>query len=250
MRHKILTIMAPLVIGMAGSTGALQAGTTYTSDGNLADQTAGVGQYATFSNFSAGEVSSPFTPTAAELAADEYRVWEGGSLPGLPDRDWILATFSASVASIRVFPNIDHFGASYDGYQYSIYGSNNGTTWTPLFDVLSVAGSGEPFTIGSFTGTAPSRVNNVLTPGAGVGGTVGYEADFTFSSAYSEYAFGSSTFAVNSGNANEELSAVAVLSSPVPDGLPGGSCVWLIAGLGMLGLFGRAFPSARLSRAN
>jgi len=240
--------MALLAAGIAGWD--LRAGTTYTSDGNIADLTSGVGQYATFSNFGAGDVASPFTPSSAELAAHGYRVYAGGSLPGLSGSDWILATFSTSVASIRVFPNIDHFGASYDGYQYSIYGSNNGTAWTPLFNVLTVTGAGEPFTLGTFTGTAPLRVNNVLTPGAGPGGTVGYEADFTFSSAYSEYAFGASTFATQSGNADQELSAVGSLTASVPDGLPGGSCAWLIAGLGMLWLFARVFPSARLSGTN
>jgi hypothetical protein len=74
----------------------------------------------------------------------------------------------------RTAPNIDHFGAQFDGYQYAIEGSNNQTTWTPLFDATSVVGASEPFTLGSFTGTAPTRVNNVLTPGAGPGGTVGY----------------------------------------------------------------------------
>jgi hypothetical protein len=98
-------------------------------------------------------------------------------LPGLPGgNNWILATFSSPTAAIRVFPNIDHFGSQYDGFQYTIEGSNDGTTWTPLFDALTVSGAVEPFTSGSFTGTAPTNVNNVLTPGAGPGGTVGYIA--------------------------------------------------------------------------
>ena len=241
--------MALWAAGMAGSTGALHA-QTYTSDPNIADQTAGVSAYATFSNYGAGDVGSPFTPTSAELASDGYRVYSGGGVTGLSGGNWILATFSSPVSSIRVFPNIDHFGASYDGYQYSIYGSDNGTSWTPLFDVLGVNGAGEPFTLGAYTGTAPTTVNNVLTPGAGPGGTVGYEATFAFGSAYSEYAFGASTFAGQSGNADQELSAVAALPSSVPDGLPGGTCVWLIAGLGMLRLLARALPPARASGGN
>ena len=76
-----------------------------------------------------------------------------------------MATFSKAVSGLRVFPSIDHFGSAYDGYQYSIEGGNDGTTWTPLFDAQTVTGSGEPFTLGTFTRTAPFRVNNVLTPG-------------------------------------------------------------------------------------
>jgi hypothetical protein len=90
----------------------------------------------------------------------------------------------------------------------------------------------------------------VLTPGNGLGGTVGYEADFAFSSAYFHYAFGASTVAKIQGNTDQELSAVGSLSASVPEGLPGGSCAWLIAGLGMLRLFARVFPSARLRGAN
>jgi hypothetical protein len=125
-------------------------------------------------------------------------------------------------SSIRVFPNIDHFGSAFDGYQYTIEGSNNGTTWTPLFDAFTVIGAGEPFTLGTFTGTPPSVVNNVLTPGAGPGGTVGNEADFSFGTAYTGYAFGASTEAINSGNADQELSGVGALSvAPVPAPLIG-----------------------------
>lgn len=75
-----------------------------------------------------------------------------------------------------------------------------------------VIGAGEPFTLGTFTGTPPSVVNNVLTPGAGPGGTVGYEADFSFGTAYTEYAFGASTDGINSGNSDQELSAVGALT--------------------------------------
>src|SRR5262249_30927004 len=117
-------------------------------------------------------------------------------------------------ASIVVFPNIDHFGASFDGYQYVIYCSNDGANWVKLFEPLTVAGSGEPFTIGTFAGTAPFSVNNVLTPGAGPGGTVGYEASFVFDTAYQYYAFGASTVAIAAGNADQELSAVAAFIPP------------------------------------
>jgi hypothetical protein len=114
-----------------------------------------------------------------------------------------------------VFPNIDHPGLAYDGYQYSISGSNNGVDYTPLFDATSVTGSGEPFTLGGFTGTAPFKVNNVLTPGTGPAGTVpGYEADFQFSAAYQYYKFTASKVAKGynpTPNTDQELSAVGAL---------------------------------------
>lgn len=251
MKHRVLPIVGLVVAGMAGSTSLYAI--TYTSDGNIADLTAGISQYATFSNFGAGDVGSPFTPTSSELAADGFRVYDGGSVTGLPtDNNWIVATFGSAESAIRVFPNIDHYGTAYDGYQYMIYGSVNGTTWTPLFDTTGVNGSGEPFTLGTFTGTAPTKVNNVLTPGAGPGGTVGYEADFDFGTGYTEYAFGASTYATQSGNADQELSAVGAFTpnTGVPDGTPGGSFALLLAGLGTLALFGRVLPSAKLARAN
>jgi hypothetical protein len=103
------------------------------------------------------------------------------------------------------FPNIDKFGSPYDGCQYQIPGSNDGTHWTMLFDAVTVNGSGWPFTLGTVMGTAPFAVNNVLTPGAGPGGTVGYEADFRSIESYRFYAFGASTAAINSGDADQEL---------------------------------------------
>jgi hypothetical protein len=55
--------------------------TTYTQDGNLGDFLGT--NYATFSNFFAGDVSSPFTPTSSELSTNGYRVYDGGSITGL-----------------------------------------------------------------------------------------------------------------------------------------------------------------------
>ncbi len=234
-------ISLSLVGGSALLLSAAAANATiYTQDSNLADFTAGIGNYATLSNFSFGDVGSPYTPTTATLGAG-LRVYDGGGLPGLSGgNNWILATFSGPVSAIRVFPNIDHFGAQYDGYQYTIEGSNNGTSWTHLFDALSVNGAVEPFTLGAFNGTAPSRVNNVLTPGAGPAGTVGYEADFSFGAGYKYYAFGASTVAFAQGNSDQELSAIA--------GIPElGTWAMMLIGFGLVGLRVRRSDTQRFS---
>lgn len=238
MRKRLFAGMAGL--GLIAIAGAAQA-TTYTSDGTLSDFT-GLSNYATLSNFCCGDTSSPYTPTAATIASG-IRVYGGGGLTGLDSsNDWILATFSGPVSSIRVFPNIDHLGASYDGYQYAIEGSNDLTSWTPLYNTLTATGSGEPFTIGTFTGTAPTTVNNVLTPGAGPGGTVGYIADFSFGGAYKYYAFGASTLAINSGNSDQELSGVAAIPEP-------GAWTLMLIGAGLTGASLRRRPRAATSAA-
>jgi PEP-CTERM motif len=218
MRKPSRIYLIALAVALSGFSMLLADPTTYTSDPNITDFTNAVTSYATFSQFTGGDVTSPFTPTSAEIATNGFRVF-GGTLsgpnsPNFSGQNWILATFSAPEANILVFPNIDHFGSAYDGFQYSIEGSNDLSTWTPLFDALTVTGSGEPFTLGTFTGTAPLSVNNVLTPGAGPAGTVGYEAEFAFGTAYKYYAFGASTEAFNSGNVDQELSAVGSVPEP------------------------------------
>ncbi len=213
------------LLSLAGAANA----TTYTSDGTLADFTNGITNYATFTNSPHGEIGNGFTPTAATIAAGLRGYGDGNSNP-------IAVAFSSAVSSIRVFPNMDHLGAQYDGFQYTILGSNDGVNYTQLFDALTVNGSGEPFTLGSYTGTAPTTVNNVVTPGSGPGGVVGYVADFTFANAYQYYIFGASTVAFAQGNADQELTAVGAV--PEAD-----SMAMMAMGLGLVG-----FTLARRAR--
>jgi hypothetical protein len=233
-RKCLLLLGGTLFLAVAG---AAQAGPTYTQDPNLPDFASPSTTFATLSNYTGGDVGGPYTPTFATLSAG-LRVFGGtftaSGLPTTPaGQNWILVTFAGPVSAIRVFPNIDHFGSAYDGYQYQIYGSNSlSGPFTALFDALTVIGSGEPFTLGTFTGTAPTVVNNVLTPGAGPGGTVGYEADFSFGTAYRYYAFGASTEAFNAGNADQELSAVSAGIAAVPE--PGTSFLFATGLLGLL----------------
>jgi len=182
--------------------------TVYTSDPTLSDFTSGI-TFGTFiaAPFGDSGTAVPYTPTVADVNAGLRVYGDDLTQP-------LIVEFSSPHSTIRVFPNIDHYGASYDGFQYSILGSNNNITYTPLYDTLTVLGTSEPFTIGTFSGTAPTSVNNVLTPGAGPSGTVGYIANFTFSQSYKYYEFGASTVGVNSGNADQELTAVGATPEP------------------------------------
>jgi hypothetical protein len=163
----------------------------------------------------------------------------------LPPNNWILATFPTAVSTIVVFPNIDHFGAAYDGYQYTIQGSNDLVTWTPLFDATGVSAMGEPFTLTGHTGTPPSTVNNVsvcnattypvVCPSGGAGplGNVGYIAYFAFGTAYKYYVFGASTVAAGnnpSPNTDQELSAVG---TPVMRGPTSGAMLTIHGFVGL-----------------
>jgi hypothetical protein len=225
---KFIEVALVLSILLLTSISSAQGQTTYTSDPNIADFTAGITSYAVLSNFNNSDgcvVGSSFAPTSSELAANPCRVYNLGTsnpVNGLSaTNNWILATFSSPVSRIVVFPNIDHYGSAYDGYQYQIYGSNDygsaSPTWTKLFDAVTVNGDGEPFTLGTFTGTPPSTVNNVETGGCRPGpvnspgsNCVGYEAQFTFATAYKYYAFGASTVAAS--NTEQEFSAVGTSS--------------------------------------
>jgi hypothetical protein len=218
---RIALLAAVVCIGIAPMAHAQ----IYLSDSSIANFTGPITNYATFSKYSGttGCATPTFTPDSGELLNTSCRVF-GGTLTGTglsSSNNWIEAMFPKAVSTIVVFPNIDHFGSAYDGYQYTIAGSNDGANWTVLFDATGVGNSVEPFTLTSFTGTGPLFVNNVLTPQTTPGGglpascsgtatpcQVGYEAFFDFGTAYQYYAFGASTVAVAQGNADQELSAV------------------------------------------
>jgi hypothetical protein len=227
--NKILILACLSTVAISfGNTPKANA-QTYTSDPRISDFTSQVSMYGTFSNYTQGDITTPtFTPTSAELSSNGFRVFLGGTVTGLAGSNWILVSFSSPVSSILVFPNIDHLEEPYDGYQYSIIGSNDSWNWTPLFDAMSVGGPRPPYTLTGFTGTAPSIVNNVLTGGC-TNGCVGYEARFDFGAPYLYYAFGGSTFA-STRNFDQELSAVGSTATPEPGSMVLiGTGLWLIA---------------------
>jgi hypothetical protein len=82
-RKQALAISVLSGVAMLAADGVAHA-VVYTNDTNIAHFTAGIGNYATFSNFSSGDVASPFTPTSTELANQGLRVYNGGSITGLP----------------------------------------------------------------------------------------------------------------------------------------------------------------------
>jgi hypothetical protein len=217
---------APIVIILSICSGASAWATTYTSDTTLSDFTTGV-TFATFSNRGALSGDLPgATPTVTTID-NGNRVYGNGDAPP------VLVDLGTPSGNIRVFPNIDHLGSAYDGYQYTIAGSNDGVNYTPLFDALTVNGAGEPFTLGNFTGTAPTTVNNIILGVGGGEGVTGYIADFSFANAYRYYSFGASTVAIQSGNADQELSAVGTVA-PEP-----ASTTLMCVGCAILGLMAR-----------
>lgn len=228
MKMKLLTTVACAALALGAQT-QVQA-VTYTSNTNLSAFTSGVSEYATFTN--CGSLSGDLGCAAPSITTIDFgqRVYGNNLSPA------IFTEFSSATNSIRVFANMDHLGSPYDGYQYTIFGSNDGSSYTGLFDALTVDGSGEPFTLGTFTGTAPTTVNNIVVGTGGGQGITGYIADFTFSTAYKYYMFGASTVAINQGNADQELSAVGMISSPVPEPE---TYTMLLAGLAFLGYMAR-----------
>lgn len=137
-------------------------------------------------------------------------------------------SFTVPTANIVVFDNIDHPGYAWDVFHYKIFGSTDNVTFTELFNPISVNEPNVPntnatFTLASFTGTAPTLLNNTITPGLGSSvGDIGYEEYFTFSNIYQYYRFAPSTLTLTTGENETELSAVGigVPSVPILDTVP------------------------------
>lgn len=245
----------------------------YSQDTVLSDLTNGITNYATFVYYGSADSgtgvsgNTPYTPTGNELLSQAYRFTGDLGTSAVPDRS-VVVQFSSPVAQIVVFPNIDHVGQYWDGYQFQIWGGVPDTSNpnqidfnTLLFDPLTVIGSSVPdtcslssdqhFTLGTWSGTAPTLINNTLTLGnepaftcagspvlgRGASGYIGYEEYFTFSSAYQFYGFRTSSLAntftqEQPAERDFEISAVAA-SVPEPSTL-------ILLGLGLAALcFGR-----------
>jgi hypothetical protein len=128
----VLFVFCSAALMLCAQAASAQMQITYTNDPNLGDFTAKVSSYATLSNFSCTPATDASCPTAPFMPTAEVY---SGTLTGTGlalNNNWILATFQQPVSSIMVFPNIDHYGFAYDGYQYTIAGSNDLMNWTML----------------------------------------------------------------------------------------------------------------------
>jgi predicted secreted protein len=187
--------------------------TIYSNDPTLSDFTDTVTEYATFIN-GGNLFNGSNIPTSAILNAVNYPrvvVFNGT----------IDVSFTSATANIVVFDNIDHLGYGWDVFQYKISGSNDGTNFTPLFDPQAVNEPNIPntnaaFTLQAWSGTAPTLLNNTLTPGLGsIVGNIGYEEYFTFSNSYQYFRFAPSSLTLANpsfpnGENEIELSAVGI----------------------------------------
>jgi hypothetical protein len=213
------TVMGSVCL-LIGLNQAAFGATVYALDPNLSDFTATVSSYGTFINgqLSGGgnlSGSSTYTPTNTLLLGLNYSRVVGGGLGGnLP----VVVQFGVAgqTSTIVVFDNIDHLGRSWDVFQYHIWGSNDNTTYFDLFDPISVheadnPGANAAFTLNAYTGTAPTLLNNTVTPGLGsIVGNIGYEEYFTFSSPYAYFKFLPSTLTLTAPTGENELELSAV----------------------------------------
>ncbi len=238
-----LWMRAVALIGLVGcGSNQVYAATIYSQDPTLSDFTDTVSSYATFATL------SPYQPTTAILLAANYpRVIGNTSVP-------INVSFPNPTADIIVFDNIDHPGFAWDVFQYQILGSTDGVSFTPLFDPQTVNEANNPgfnaaFTLNTFTGTAPTLLNNTITPGLGSSvGDIGYEEYFTFSNSYSYFRFAPSTLTINTGENETELSAVGIgtpsdiiVSTATPE-----PASYLFVGAGLAALLARRLLAVRL----
>ena len=200
-------------------------------------------------------------PAGSLLDGNRTYIYDFGGLPSLGagatargDADFAMLIWDlgAPLNTMRLYTHQDHYSGgpittdfvAQDVMEYSVWGSNDGDTFTLLSDVLgyTLGGGGPGLPSYTFAGTAPSVV--YLGGSTELGIVNAYTRDYVFSTAYRYYGVRASTLTLTfpgGPDADPEIDAVGGYHTPnVPDG---GSTLLLAAlSLGALGRcrFGRA----------
>jgi len=227
--------LAPVALAIAGAfaVGAARAENVGTADGNFAviESVAPLGTALQFVSGGNGLIGTAGSwPTFADTAANRAFAVEHA------DHNWMqFDTFdpngstairmSSSVAtnSVIAVAGFDHdIGSPYEGMEFIIWGSNNGTTWTQ--GVISAI-----------------YRNGFDTSLVGNGPYDDYTTQWTFGQSYTQFAITGGNHLSNMAQDTEgEIDALYAAAVPEPE-----TYALFAAGLGLLGLVGRRRKAKR-----
>ena len=132
--------------------------------------------------------------------------------------------FGAAYDTMRLYTHQDHYSGGpittnfvgQDVMEYSVWGSNDNTTYVLLSDVIAfnLNGEGPGVPTYTFAGTAPTFVYRGGSDAFGI--LNAYTRDYTFASAYRYYGIRTSSISLAQADADPEIDAIAANQGPIP----------------------------------
>jgi hypothetical protein len=186
----------------------------------------------------AGVGGSGLSNAGDALNGSRTYIWDKGAAAALAagttsrgDNDFAMMIWDMGVAmdTIRLYTHQDHYSGgpvtsdvvAQDLMEYSVWGSNDGDTFTLLSDVIAydINGGGAGVPTYTFAGTEASFVYRGGSDAFGI--LNAYTRDYTFDDSYQYFGIRTSSISLAANDADPEIDAVAGHRGPINVPEPG-----------------------------